>query len=138
MASRNLRRSISLATKSAQLAVAAPQVVAHRLSRMALHGANYSDQDLKEFARMGSEKQAAFLASWNAMALQVLRYQQSFMISWLQAVCMPWLGAGMTPASVVSRMQSAAIGTALSGLAPIHRTARANAKRLLITRIRLR
>ena len=138
MASRKLRRSVSLATKSAQLAVAAPQVVAHRMARMALHGANYTDQDLKEFARMGSEKQVAFLASWNAMALQVLRYQHSFMLSWFQAVCMPWLRAGMTPASIASRLQSAAMGTALSGLGPIHRTARANAKRLPLTRLRLR
>ena len=104
MASRNLRRSISLATKSAELAVATPQVVAHRLTRMALGGGNYSDQDLKEFARMGSEKQVAFLASWNAMALQVLRYQHSFMLSCLQIVCMPWLCAGMTQASIASRV----------------------------------
>jgi hypothetical protein len=39
MASRNLRRSISLTAKSAQLAVATPEVVAHRLTRMARGGA---------------------------------------------------------------------------------------------------
>jgi hypothetical protein len=108
------------------------------MARMAMHGANYTDQDFKEFARMGSEKQAAFLASWNAMALQVLRYQHSFMVSWLQAVCMPWLRAGMTPTSIASRFQSAVMGTALSGLGPIHRTVRGNAKRLPLARLHLR
>jgi len=130
MASRKLSRSISLATKSAQLAVAASQVMAHRMSRMASAGANYADHDLQELARMGSEKQTAFLASWNAMALQALRCQHAFMLAWFQAAWMPWSSSRMSPASIASQLQSAAMATLLSGLGPVHRTAVANAKRL--------
>ena len=130
MASRKLSRSISLATKSAQLALAAPQVMAHRMSRMALAGTNYSDHDLQELARMGSEKQTAFLASWNAMALQALRYQHTFVLAWFQAVWMPWARSRMSPASLAKQLQSATMATLLSGLGPVHHTAVANAKRL--------
>ena len=136
MASRNLRRSISIATKSTQLALAVPQVVAHRMNRMARAGANYSDRDIKEFYRMGTEKQAAFLASWNSMALQILRYQHALMFSWCKATWMSWVGARMTSVSMVTQWQSAAMATALSGLQPIHRTAVANARRLVLRKPR--
>ena len=137
-AARNLRKSISLATKSTQLALAAPRVMAHRMSRMALGGTDYADKDLKELARMGSEKQTAFLASWNAIALQVLRHQHAFMFAWFKAVWMPWLQPGMSPTSIANRLQSAAMAICLSGLGPIHRTAVANAKRLGRNQRRLR
>ena len=130
MSARRIRRSVSLATKSAQLAWAAPQVVAHRVTRMALAGSDPSSRDRREFALMGAEKSAAFLASWNAMAMQAARAQQAFLLSWFKAVWMPWLGTRMTAASVANQMQNAALGIAASGLGPVHRRAVANARRL--------
>ena len=130
MTSRNLHRTISLATKSTQLALAAPQVIAHRMSRIAMAGGNFADHDVQELARMGSEKQTAFIASWNAMALQALRHQNAFMLAWFQAAWMPWFRWGISPTSVATKLQSAAVATLLSGMGPVHRTAVANARRL--------
>ena len=64
------RPSTSLSAKTAELALAVPQVVAHRLLRMAHAGPHLSARDRKEFARMVAEKNSAFGESWNAMALQ--------------------------------------------------------------------
>ena len=136
MVTRRTRKSISLAAKSAQLALAVPHVVGHRVARMALAGASPSSRDVKEFNRMICEKPFAFFASWNAMGAQTLRAQHAFMYSWFKAVWMPWLGSRMTSASVANHMQNAAVATALSGLAPFHEAAVANAKRLAFTKLR--
>jgi len=70
----NRRRGQSaLLAKSTELAFAAPYVVAHRLTRMALAGASPSARDRKEFTKMGSEKLLAFNQSWNAMFLEAAR-----------------------------------------------------------------
>jgi hypothetical protein len=136
MVSRRARKSISLATKSAQLALAAPHVVANRVTRMALAGASPSRRDVTEFNRMISEKPIAFLISWNAMGMQTLRAQQQFMYSWFKAAWMPWLGKEMTQASISTHIQNAAVACALSGLAPFHEAVVANAKRLAFTKLR--
>lgn len=132
MASRRTK-SMSLARKSTQLALAVPQVMGHRLTRMALAGANPSSRDRKEFSLMSSEKKLAFMQSWQAMALQAIQAQQQFMVSWFKAVWMPWLGQRMTPMSVMTQMQNAALGIVTKGLAPVHRTAVSNAQRLTFT-----
>ena len=61
MASRKARGSRSLAVKAAELAFAVPQVVVHRIIRMALSGPELSARDRKEFERMVAEKNAAFV-----------------------------------------------------------------------------
>jgi len=132
MASRKLSKSLALATKSTQLALAAPQVIAHRISRVAQAGPRPSSRDHKEFTRMATEKQTAFLTAWNGMALEVFKYQQGFMLKWFQAAWMPWTGTKMTFASMAAQLHKAGMATVLSGLAPIHRTAVANAKRLTL------
>ena len=48
------------AVQLAELAWAAPQVVAHRLGRMAQAGPILSDRDRREFTGMVVEKQLAF------------------------------------------------------------------------------
>jgi hypothetical protein len=132
MASRRTK-SMSLARKSTELALAVPQVMGHRLTRMALAGANPSSRDRKEFNLMSSEKNLAFMQSCQAMTWQTLCVQRSFMLSWFKAVWMPWLGQRMTPMSVMTQMQNAALGIATKGLAPVHRTAVSNAQRLMFT-----
>ena len=52
MTVRRSRKSASVATQAAELALAAPQVVAHRVARMALAGATPSERDRKEFERL--------------------------------------------------------------------------------------
>ena len=58
----------SLITKLAELSFAAPQVIAHRVARMAISGQTFSERDKKEFDLMVAEKKLAFGQSWNAMA----------------------------------------------------------------------
>ncbi len=115
--------------KATQLAWAVPQVVAHRLSRMALAGPVPSRRDRAEFLRMGSEKSEAFAESWSAMASEAFRVQQTISALWWRAFLMPWLSsnpAGETAAHL-RRAQRSILG---KGFAPVHRRAVANARRL--------
>ena len=59
-----VHKSRSIATKTAELAVAVPHVVFHRVTRMALAGPVPSARDRKEFQLMVEEKKAAFSQAW--------------------------------------------------------------------------
>lgn len=75
---------------------------------------------------MGAEKFLAFGESWNAMFVQAALENQRLAFSALQALWFPWL-----PRSSASRqLGNAARGILGAGLAPVHRRALANAKRL--------
>ncbi len=133
MANRRNHQAASVARQATDLAVAAPQVVAHRLTRMAAAGANPSARDRKEFSRMVSEKQAAFYQSWNAMGLQSMAASQALMQGWMRMWFTPWTVSawnGQAMATQASLWQNAMWGVVGKGLAPVHRTAVANAKRL--------
>ena len=115
------RRSRSLARQSAELAFAVPQVVSHRLTRLALAGAAPSARDRREFHRMGQEKVHAFWQSWFAMGWAMLQATQQAWMAALQGVRVPMIDT--------QRILS-------QGLAPVHRAATANARRLARTRLR--
>ena len=89
MATRRPRKTPSIARQAAELAVAVPQVIAHRLTRLALAGPAPSARDRKEFRRMGAEKAAAFAESWNAMARQTLEATPTLASSFLGAFGSP-------------------------------------------------
>lgn len=135
MTSRRIKKSRSLTSRSAELAVAAPLVVAHRVTRMALAGPNLSARDRKEFAMMVAEKQAAFAQAWGDMALQSIRAHQALSASMWRAFLTPF-SFGSTAASFPVQVGDAAIDVLNEGLAPIHRKAVANATRLAKTRLR--
>ena len=101
------RRSKALAAQTVDLAFAVPQVLAHRLTRMAMAGATPSARDQREFYRMGTEKVMAFNEAWAAMAMQTWR---SF-----------WFP---------THLSSAALDILGKGMAPYRRRAVANARRL--------
>ena len=136
MPTRRKHPSPSLAWKAAELAAAVPQVVAHRVTRMALAGPKLSPRDRKEFERMVAEKNAAFAASIAAMAQQTALAQQALAASWMAS----WLAAGRgrqpSAAAAVREWQAAAVGVLGKGLAPVHRKAVANARRLARTKLR--
>ena len=83
------RKNKSLTKKSAELAVAVPQVVAHRLTRMAIAGSVLSERDRKEFDLMVAEKQAAFTQAWQAMAKQAFAANQALALSAFRSAWMP-------------------------------------------------
>jgi hypothetical protein len=121
----------TLASKSFELSLAAPQVVAHRVGRMMAAGPNPSARDRREFASMGSEKVLAFYQSWLAMWLQAATAAQA---GWLRALT----AVPPTTASAASRVaqraltgQATAVTRVLNaGLKPVHAKAVSNSKRL--------
>jgi hypothetical protein len=136
MATRPNRKSKSVASQSAELAVAVPQVVAHRVMRMAMSGPKLSKRDQQEFQLMVAEKQTAFAEAWQAMAVQSVRANQALATSLLRSFWSPTLKGKPSAGMVAAQVQSAALGVLGKGLAPIHRKAVANARRLARTKLR--
>jgi hypothetical protein len=123
------RRRKPVVLQAAELAFAAPQVVAHRVARMAGAGLAPGLRDRREFHRMGSEKVAAFAESWMAMTFAGFRAQQDLTLAIMRA-WNPVLGGKASAARLSRAYRSAALAVTDAGLAPIHRRAVANAKRL--------
>jgi hypothetical protein len=141
-------------TKMVELAVAAPQVIAARSARMLAAGANPGAADRMEFSKMCSEKGAAFWESLFAMGMHMVRmnqeYARSAAMQWWRLWTTPWWLSSIpwkTPSSrsVVpavtllpsEKQRKRAVSRLVdAGLAPIHKRATANARRLSRTRKR--
>jgi hypothetical protein len=136
MASRRTRAKSSLAQQAAELAVAVPQVVGHRMTRLALAGPHLSPRDRKEFARMVAEKNEAFGDAWQAMAVHGARAQQALGASFFASLLAIAHGRRPSPARSVTQLQHATLGVLGKGMAPVHRKATANARRLARTKLR--
>jgi hypothetical protein len=117
---RSSRNSQTLARQASELAFAVPQVMAHRLTRMALAGGKPNARDRREFHGMGQEKVLAFWQSWFAMSAATVEATQK-----------AWLAMAM--GAQVPMVDAQAIFA--KGLAPVHRKATANARRLGRTRL---
>ena len=118
------RKRRTIATQAAELALVAPQVIATRLGRLALAGAQPSPHDRREFVRMVVEKQTAAGQAFAAMAAQSWLGAASFMrVAWT-----PWFGRGMHP--VMTQVQDTTERVIAGALAPVHRAAVANSRRL--------
>ncbi len=130
MPTRRPRNSKSLLTQAAELSLAVPQVVAHRVARMAVAGHAPSARDRKEFALMLAEKKDAFGESWNAMAQQAVRANQSLAVSFMDSLWAPSLRGKASTTALATQLHHAALGVLGKGMAPVHRKAVANAKRL--------
>jgi hypothetical protein len=127
MASRRRRKSKSLAVQTFELGMAAPQVIAHRVARMA---GSPSARDREEFRRMGIEKIAAVNEAWTAMATQAFVENQKLALSFMQSLWFPWMRPTPTATSVSRQLNRAAVSILGKGMAPVRRRAVANAKRL--------
>jgi hypothetical protein len=128
------RKATRLGAQASELMLAAPQVVAHRLGRMAVAGHKPSAKDQREFHRMGAEKLAAFGEAWQAMTLQMLKSNQqiaaSMMRSWWPARAVRGGTKAAPLAQAATAWQQAALDVLGQGIRPVHRRAVANAKRL--------
>ena len=123
------RRGQRISRQFSELYTAVPQVVAHRVARMAVAGLMPGSDHWQETWLMSSEKVSAFNESWLAMWSQVLRSQQEIALASMRDFGSPSWGMQSVGQSVQA-MQSAALGVVGQGLAPVHRRALANAKRL--------
>ena len=119
MPSRSSRKTNSITRQAVELAVAVPQVVAHRVTRMAMSGPTLSERDRKEFTLMVAEKKAAFTDAWQAMAVQSVVAQQALAMSLLRSVWLPSARGKSTVNSMATQLQSAALGVLGKGLAPL-------------------
>ncbi len=123
------RRSKALAAQTVDLAFAVPQVVAHRVARMAIAGAKPSARDRQELYRMSSEKFAAFNEAWSSMALETWLANQKMALSFMQSLWFPW-ARPMSGRSVSTQLGNAALDILAKGMTPIRRRAVTNARRL--------
>ena len=126
-----------LGRAATQVAVAVPQVIAHQVGRMMGASPLPSGRDQQEFYLMGAEKFAAFQESWAAMSWQTLAAQQQFTLWWTQTWWQVALGGWMNPPSLQhlstgaqQRLLASLFDVAQHGMAPVHRRAVANARRL--------
>ena len=133
-----------------ELAQAASEVIAHRAARMAMAGAAPGARDRREFARMGREKVEAFGQSASAMARPLYTLGRELaglgLRQWGAWAPLASLKVGASPAQVADaqcalirglasaagdqRLADAASSLVQKGLAPVHRAATRNAKRL--------
>lgn len=84
---------------------------------------------------MVSEKAAAFSQAWNAMAMQAAVANQALALSFFKSFWLPF-GHKPSAAAAASQVQRAATSVLSKGVAPVHRKAVANAKRLARTKLR--
>lgn len=98
--------------------------------RMAFAGSIPSTHDQREFRLMSSEKVTAFYESWNAMYLEAFRINQELCLSMMRSSWAVYLGGGFTPIFGGEQFHRTADNILRHGLAPIHRSAMANMKRL--------
>ena len=128
-------RKASAARKAADIAVAAPQVIAHRVTRMALAGPLPDARDRKEFTGMVQEKQLAFAQSFVAWNTEILRWQMQWQMQMFGAmVSGNWQIMANRMMSPQPLMAVAERATA-KAMEPVRRKAVANAKRLSKTRL---
>jgi len=130
MAIRRRRKSRSLAAQAVELGIAAPQVIAHRVSRMVSAGHSPSTSDRAEFRRMGIEKIAAANEAWIAMATQAYLENQKLALNLMRSVWFPWMHRAPTAKSMSRQLNRSAASILGKGMAPVRRRAVANAKRL--------
>lgn len=134
MSKRRTAPAARMGQQMMELAFAVPQVVAHRMTRMALASPTPSARDQREFTRMGAEKVEAFQESWMSMGLHAALAQQRLWLGMMGSLPWPW-GTGRMP-DLSAALAREGQGVLNKGLAPVHRRAVANAKRLGRTRLR--
>ena len=99
-----------------EVAFAVPQVLAHRAGSLA--ATRPSAAQRREMSLMVTEKAAAFSEAWIAMSMQAMRIN----MAWLLRAPLAPVSAGRVHADMLSLFNA--------GLAPVHRRAVANARRL--------
>ena len=108
-----------LAWKTGVMMLESAEVIGHRTRRIAAAGARPSARDQRELARMTQEKFEAALESVQAMAVQAAAMNLAL-----------WRAPFAMTRPKASQLSRSMARIAHGGLAPIHRRAAANARRL--------
>lgn len=129
---KRLGRAHSIASKSGELGLAAPQVIAIRLARMMLAGHSPSSKDKAEMHRMGAEKTKAFSNAWMAMFMQGIKMNQALALTMTRSLwTWPWTmnhASALNP--LINQVNRGTLAMLDQGIRPIHATASANLRRL--------
>ena len=99
-------------------------------------GSPPSARDRREFAQMGTEKVMAFNESWTAMWAQSMRIQQEINVACWRSWWSIWTDPRLRNALPKVDAPWAALRVMAKGMAPVHRRATANARRLGRAKIR--
>lgn len=125
------------AVKLGELGAAVPQVVSHRLARMAMAGPHLSERDKREFTRMVLEKHDAFTQAWTEMLAESLRVHHSLSSALVDSLAAPLSAASREAGQqLVNELANAPLRVVGKGLNPIHKRATMNARRLAKTKLR--
>jgi len=117
-----------VATQATELATAVPQVLAYRLAGIPVPVTAPSAHDRGEIRFMGDDMLAVSTECWNTLAMHTLRASQVLALSFMRPYWFPWAAAG--PSADSAALPSAVTGMVREGMAPMHRRAAANARRL--------
>jgi len=134
MSSQSNKKAMKVSQKSLELAIAAPHVIAQRLTRMAFAGPSPSARDKKEFTGMVEEKHKAFTESWLEMSAHAVQANQAMAMSFIEAMVWPKGGYVKASQQLSEQMQDAGVEMLSKGLAPVHKKVVSNSKRLAKTK----
>ncbi len=129
-----MKRNLRTLSRSIELAVAAPAVIALRTARLLPNAGASRAANHAEATRMVTEKLQAFGEAWLAIAFA----QQHACLGWwlafgraaMRASLAPRRSHAPTARALARRVHRANLAALAHGLAPIHRTATANLRRL--------
>lgn len=124
------RQSTTLARKTTEAAISSPQVIRHRLTRMALAGANPGNRDKKEFHGMITEKYVGFTKAWFAMGVATIRANlviSGFMVT---GFFNPFSRNKFSVFALAGKVQEESMNVLNKGLTPLHKKVVSNSKRL--------
>jgi hypothetical protein len=130
-------------TRSLELGAAVPAVIAIRTARMMAAGASPTPADRREMSRMVSEKIDAFGKAWWMMASRQQLASVEAWVAFSRAFWAPWMRPFSLPSSAAAqrdrqrlqrRLSRSQAAVYASGLAPLHRAATANLRRLTRSR----
>jgi hypothetical protein len=117
-------------TQLTRLSSAAPQVIAHRLQRMAAAGPVVSARDRREFSGMVAEKPLALAQAWQGMWHAGAKAQQELLLSLTRTLLQPGWVKPATGTRLARQIGESGLAVLSQGLAPLERKASANARRL--------
>ncbi|PID60557.1 MAG: hypothetical protein CSB44_10010 [Gammaproteobacteria bacterium] len=123
------KSSRSIPVQSLELALSAPVVIAARLGQFAAAGLAPAPADVREAGLMWVEKFGAMQESMLAMNIELSKCQQTLWRLYWRSLLEPQVAMTLAQRSSLE-LQRGLERSMSAGLAPVHRRAVANAKRL--------
>lgn len=124
------KRAQRIYDQSGELCQAVPDVITKRVTMIALQNPLDNQAEMREMERMVSEKQNAFMQSWQDMMTQSLLSQQRIATTMMDNF---WRMATFQPVKLdflMYQISNETLKVIEKGLRPIYSTATANSRRL--------